>query len=303
VIWRDIKVYDDHAFIVSEAREHGMQVFDLTQLRTIERRQAPVELTETAHYSGFGRAHNVGINEDTGYAYVVGAREDLHGCAGGLHMVDVRQPASPTFAGCVAEDGYVHDTQCVVYDGPDARFTGREICFNSNEDTLTIVDVTVKANPVELSRVGYSSAAYSHQGWLTDDRGYFLMGDELDELRSGVRTTTLIWDVSDLTAPSSSPGSSTTPPRSTTTCTSTATGSTSPTTAPGCGSSTRQASPTVSCARSAGSTPGRKTTRRPSATARGATTRTSTTVSSSCTGTTDCSCCGQRAPPDDQMRH
>jgi len=89
----------------------------------------------------------------------------------------------------------------VVYDGPDARFTGREICFNSNEDTLTIVDVTVKANPVELSRVGYSSAAYSHQGWLTDDRGYFLMGDELDELRSGVRTTTLIWDVSDLTAP------------------------------------------------------------------------------------------------------
>jgi len=32
VIWRDIKVYDDHAFIVSEAREHGMQVFDLTQL-------------------------------------------------------------------------------------------------------------------------------------------------------------------------------------------------------------------------------------------------------------------------------
>lgn len=73
-----------------------------------------VELTETAHYSGIGRAHNLGINEDTGYAYVVGAREGLHGCAGGLHMVDVRQPASPTFAGCVAEDGYVHDTQCVV---------------------------------------------------------------------------------------------------------------------------------------------------------------------------------------------
>ena len=201
VIWRDIKVYDDHAFIVSEAREHGMQVFDLTELRTIDRRQAPVGLAETAHYSGIGCAHNLGINEDTGYAYIVGAREDLYGCAGGLHMVDIRQPASPTFAGCVAEDGYVHDTQCVVYDGPDARFTGREICFNSNEDTLTIVDVTVKANPVELSRVGYSSAAYSHQGWLTDDRGYFLMGDELDELRSGVTTTTLIWDVHDLTAP------------------------------------------------------------------------------------------------------
>ena len=29
--WRDIKVYADHAFIVSEASGHGMQVFDLTK--------------------------------------------------------------------------------------------------------------------------------------------------------------------------------------------------------------------------------------------------------------------------------
>ena len=30
-LWRDAKVYADHAFIVSEAPGHGMQVFDLTQ--------------------------------------------------------------------------------------------------------------------------------------------------------------------------------------------------------------------------------------------------------------------------------
>ena len=30
--WRDIKTYADHAFIVSEASGHGMQVFDLTRL-------------------------------------------------------------------------------------------------------------------------------------------------------------------------------------------------------------------------------------------------------------------------------
>src|SRR5690606_24209647 len=34
--WRDIKVYADHAFVVSEAPGHGMQVFDLTQLRGLE---------------------------------------------------------------------------------------------------------------------------------------------------------------------------------------------------------------------------------------------------------------------------
>ena len=34
-LWRDVKVYSDHAFIVSEASGHGMQVFDLTRLRNV----------------------------------------------------------------------------------------------------------------------------------------------------------------------------------------------------------------------------------------------------------------------------
>src|SRR5690606_20218176 len=34
-LWRDIKVYADHAFVVSEASGHGMQVFDLTRLRGV----------------------------------------------------------------------------------------------------------------------------------------------------------------------------------------------------------------------------------------------------------------------------
>jgi choice-of-anchor B domain-containing protein len=201
VIWRDIKVHDDHAYIVAEAREHGMQVFDLTQLRGVDRAAAPVTFEETARYTGFGRAHNIAVNEQSGVAFAVGAREDLQGCAGGPHMIDLSDPAAPTFAGCFADDGYTHDAQCVVYDGPDSRFVGREICFNSNEDTLTIVDVTDKDAPVQLSRVGYDGAAYSHQGWLTEDGRHFLMGDELDELRTGGKTSTLIWDVEDLTAP------------------------------------------------------------------------------------------------------
>jgi choice-of-anchor B domain-containing protein len=90
----------------------------------------------------------------------------------------------------------------VNYAGPDTRYHGREICFSSNEDTLTITDVTDKAAPVMLSRVSYEGSAYSHQGWLTKDARHFLMGDELDEQRYGVPTRTWIWEVSDLTAPS-----------------------------------------------------------------------------------------------------
>ena len=33
IAWRDIKVVNNTAYIVSEAPDHGMQVFDLLQLR------------------------------------------------------------------------------------------------------------------------------------------------------------------------------------------------------------------------------------------------------------------------------
>ena len=70
-LWRDVKTYNNHAFIVSEANGHGMQVFDLTRLRNVT--NPPVTFNNDAHYSGFGDAHNIVINEESGYAYVVGS--------------------------------------------------------------------------------------------------------------------------------------------------------------------------------------------------------------------------------------
>ncbi|RKT55250.1 choice-of-anchor B family protein [Saccharothrix australiensis] len=194
--WRDMKVYRDHAFIVADfITGHGMQVFDLTRLRAVT---TPQTFTADALYREFGPAHNIAINEETGFAYAVGSNT----CSGGPHMVDIRTPKSPKKAGCVSQDGYTHDTQCVVYRGPDAAYRGKEICFNSNEDTLTIVDVTNKAAPVQIARKGYSGAQYSHQGWLTEDQRYFLLDDELDEQAAAdKRTKTYIWDLARLSAP------------------------------------------------------------------------------------------------------
>jgi choice-of-anchor B domain-containing protein len=194
--WRDIKVYANHAYIVSEASGHGMQVFDLTQLRGIT---TPQTFSNTVHYSNFGNAHNIIINEETGFAYAVGTST----CSGGLHMVDISTPTAPSFSGCYSADGYTHDAQCVVFRGPTHRFHhGSELCFNSNEDTLTIVDVTDKANPVELARLPYAGSGYSHQGWLTEDHQYFLLDDELDEQSFGHPTRTRVFDVSDPALPS-----------------------------------------------------------------------------------------------------
>jgi hypothetical protein len=345
--WRDIKVYEDHAYVVSEHTNHGVQVFDLTRLRDWDGSYTTYD--EDAWYTGHGSAHNININEDTGFLYSVGAspfgapyqvtvdepssaagvydaagasfgpaptEEGLTGsfavvddgsafasegcgelvgfpagaiaiadrgscaftqkamnaqnagaialvvvdnvpgppssmggsnddvtipavrvsqddgatikagleatggisakeetgpdCGSGLHMIDINEPKDPTYAGCFDDHGYIHDTQCVVYDGPDANYQGREICFNSNgisyemngENYVSIVDVTDKSNPVSLSRLAYDGSGYSHQGWLTEDKRWFLHGDEGDEFLSGVNTTTRVWDVSDLTAPS-----------------------------------------------------------------------------------------------------
>jgi len=194
-IWRGIKVFADHAFIVSEAANHGMQVFDLTQLRAVT--SPPVTFAETAHYAGFGSTHTLAMNSRTGLAYAVGTRT----CEGGLHVVDVRTPAAPRAAGCFSFDGYTHETECVIYSGPDTVYRDREICFNSNEDTLTVVDATDTLEQVQLSRTSYGGSAYTHQGWLTGDQRFFLVNDEGDELAFRHPTRTWIWDVSDLDAP------------------------------------------------------------------------------------------------------
>jgi choice-of-anchor B domain-containing protein len=193
--WRDIKVHNDHAYIVSEASGHGMQVFELSRLLTVT--SPPVTFTEDAHYAGFGNAHNIVIDEASGYAYGVGTNT----FSGGLHFVNIQNPAVPVAAGGFSEDGYTHDAQVVVYNGPDAAYVGNQICFASNEDTFTIVDVNDKSDPTMLSRTGYAGSSYTHQGWATEDHQYYLMDDELDENNSGHNTRTYIWNIQDLNAP------------------------------------------------------------------------------------------------------
>lgn len=198
--WRDIKVINDHAFIGSEASGHGMQIFDLTRLR---RETGVVE--SDVHYTGVGNSHNIVANEDSNTIYIVGATQSgYNGCSGGLHMVDVSNPKSPRFSGCYSGDGYTHDAQCVIYRGPDTSFSGKEVCFAFNEDSVTIVDTTDKSNPVMIAKESYDRVKYCHQGWLTEDHTTVLLDDEQDEVyssSSSQNTLTYLWDVRDLAQP------------------------------------------------------------------------------------------------------
>lgn len=213
-IWRDVKVFDTYAFVVSDGQIHGMQVFDLTRLRDFN--GTFMVFQEDAFYDKLGNAHNIIINEQSGFAYAVGVTSaELCGSRNGtgLHIIDINSPLEPTFAGCYIDPeteipnsinagvGYIHDAQCVNYEGPDQEHFGKEICFSSAEGSLVITDVTDKTSPNTISYKGHPDMQYSHQGWLTEDQRYFLMDDELDEANLGRYTKTYIWDLKNLDDP------------------------------------------------------------------------------------------------------
>lgn len=210
--WRDIKIYKDHAYIVADgAGPHGMQVFDLTRLRNMKPQSngLPQKVEADYTYREIASAHNIVINEESGYAYSVGSSAGGTTCGGGLHMIDIREPKLPKFAGCFQDNqtgragtGYSHDAQCVTYKGPDKRYKGKEICIGSNETAISIADVTDKTAPKALSRASYPNVSYTHQGWLTEDHKFFYVDDEGDETGGLVpKTRTLIWDLTDLENP------------------------------------------------------------------------------------------------------
>ena len=187
-LWRDIKTYQDRAYVVSEGGQ-GIQVINLSNVDA-----GIVTLENTVTGQGSDATHNVVIDEVSGFLYRTG------GSGNGLRIYSLANPGSPQFRGQYTSR-YVHDAQVVTYtSGP---YAGREIAFccagfnNGSGDTgLTILDVTNKNNIFTLDQVAYPNRAYSHQGWLSADRTRFYLGDELDQGNGVTITRTRVFDVS-----------------------------------------------------------------------------------------------------------
>ena len=190
-LWRDIKTYGTYMYAVSEGGG-GIQVFNLADIDNGN--------VQTLNSAGSGSTHNVVIDTQSGFLYRTG------GVASGMYIYSLANPAAPVQVGSWT-DRYIHDAQIVTYtDGP---FAGRQIAFccagfsgGWSDTGLTIVDVTNKSNTFVVSQAYYSNAAYSHQGWLSEDRKYFYLNDELDEQDFGGNTTTRVIHVEDIENPS-----------------------------------------------------------------------------------------------------
>ena len=192
-IWRDVKVFGHHAYTVTECGA-GIQVYDMSD----------IDNGNVSHVNsitdGGSNSHNVVIDTDSGYLYRVG------GSGNGLKIYNLN--ASVTNPPNVANwsDRYVHDAQVVTYtSGP---YAGKQVAFlcgglngGWTAPRLEILDVTDKNNIIEMGDVFYPGAEYSHQGWLSEDRQYFYLGDELDEGNLNIDSTTHVMDVSDLNNP------------------------------------------------------------------------------------------------------
>lgn len=192
-LWRDVKVHDAYAYSVSEGGG-GIQVFDLTQID-----QGTVTELNNVTSGGTTETHNVAIDTTSGYLYRTG------GGPNGLRIYSLANPAQPVYVG-EWPDRYVHDATIVTYES--GTYAGKQIAFCCSgfdggwvEPGIDIVDVTDKTNPILLSRYEYPDAVYSHQAWLSEDRQYLYLNDELDEANQSINTRTRVIDVSDLSNP------------------------------------------------------------------------------------------------------
>ena len=167
-IWRDIKVHDQYAYVVSDGASDGLQIIDLTQLPN-----SATLANQTLNF--FSRAHNIFIED--GYAYAVGTEG-----GGGMHILDLSNPINPTETAYYTASGYIHDL--VVWN--DTAI----VCAGSS-GSYHLVDVTDKSNPQFINASAAIPGIYAHSGWISEDKRYFFATEEFDQ------TDLMVWDLKD----------------------------------------------------------------------------------------------------------
>lgn len=190
-LWRDMKVFGTFCYAISEGGS-GIQVMNMSAIDS-----GVVSLVNTINDDASGATHTLALNTDSGYLYRSG------GNSNGLRFYNLNiNPANPQRNGQWS-DRYVHEPLIVNYtSGPAA---GREIAyccggFNGgfNSTGLYVVDVTNKGAPALLTYVPYTDSAYAHQAWLSPDRQFLYLNDELDEQNDAdiVSATTRVFNAS-----------------------------------------------------------------------------------------------------------
>ncbi|GGK37864.1 hypothetical protein GCM10010124_33340 [Pilimelia terevasa] len=192
--WTDVRVYKNWLFTGKDSVNNGIQVFNLEKLRGVT---SPQTFKEDAHYAGLTNSHTIWINQKTGFLYASGASS----CSKGLTIIDVKDPMNMKQVACYASEVYSHEALVWNYDGPDTRYTGREIAFNftGQGHTVSIIDVTDKSNLKVLSKTTYTGASFTHQGCFSPDMKFLSINDETASTKGG--SWNVLFNIEKLDAP------------------------------------------------------------------------------------------------------
>ncbi|MBL9031675.1 MAG: choice-of-anchor B family protein [Phycisphaerae bacterium] len=201
-LWHDVDVIGHYAYAVTDSVGVGIQVIDLASVDS-----GVVTLVRNFSQGGHATTHTGNANPASGFIYMCGGNIVNGGI---MPCATTPDPTFPTFTGPGWTTQYVHEAQIVNYtNGP---YAGKEIAFlfaggpyYGYSTGLAVVDFTNKAAPTELSRIAFPGLQFCHQGWISTDRKYLYVDDELDGPGGNQGTVpyalTRVFDITDLANP------------------------------------------------------------------------------------------------------
>lgn len=166
-IWREVKVWGDHAYITTEAEDGGLTILDLSPL------PQSTDLPSTVWMApDWSTAHSLFIDEGNGRLYIHGADRDK----GGVIIYDLAQdPWQPVEVGSF-QQWYCHDGH--------ARgdiFYGAHIY----QGFFSVIDVSDPAAPVLLG-TQETFNRFTHNVWPDDSGNILFTTDERSNAYIGV---------------------------------------------------------------------------------------------------------------------
>ena len=177
--WRDLKYWNRHVYIGTEA-EDGVKIV------SVDNPDQPILVNTILD---FETSHNIYIDSD-GFLYVVGADRIPFGESNDIYIYDLENPASPNLIGTwnlengvSSQAGYCHDIEV---------YNNKLYCASIYVGYFRIIDVTDKSNPTTiLSHFTGIDGVSTHDVAISEDENYLFTGDE--NLGGHIKA----WDISD----------------------------------------------------------------------------------------------------------
>ena len=177
--WRDLKYWDRHVYIGTEA-EDGVKIV------SVDNPDEPILVNTILD---FETSHNIYVDSE-GFLYVVGADRIPFGESNDIYIYNLEDPANPSLVstwnlenGVSSQAGYCHDIEV---------YNDKLYCASIYVGYFRIIDVSDRSNPTTiLSHFTGIDGISTHDVAVSEDENYLFTADE--NLGGHIKA----WDISD----------------------------------------------------------------------------------------------------------